>query len=75
MSRYYGRLRGNRGVVTRCGTKSSGIIAELLSKSTAYYFTLQPYDENTDMIEIEVRDIKTRKILHRTPMYFEVPHE
>lgn len=40
MSKYYGYLTGNRGSVTRCGSKKSGINAHLRSWSNDVYASL-----------------------------------
>lgn len=54
MSEFYGRLQGNRGGVTRCGSKSSGITATVESWTSVVRSVMGPTGESTSYAHIRV---------------------
>lgn len=53
MAQFYGRLRGNRGEATRCGSKDSGITVTAESWTTVIR-TMQFHSEGRDKARIAV---------------------
>lgn len=52
MSHFYGYLTGNRGTLTRCGSRTSGINAHLRSWDNDVYVTLKD-EEGKDILVIQ----------------------
>lgn len=59
MSQFYGYLTGNRGTVTRGGSKSSGITAHIRSWNNDVYASLNDND-NKDSLSLTIpKGLKT----------------
>lgn len=54
MSHFYGYIQGNRGEVTRCGTKSSGISALIKSWEHDVRVRLQAGENGEDVLVLKV---------------------
>ena len=54
MSHFYGYLRGNRGVTTRCGSKLSGIQAHLRSWTNDVYAWLSSDEDGNDQLSLDI---------------------
>lgn len=52
MAHFYGYLTGNRGTVTRCGSKKSGITAHLRSWNNDVYISLEADEDGNDKLVI-----------------------
>ncbi len=57
MSAFYGKLHGNRGQTTRCGSKSSGITAQLRSWKRVVDCHLGVDDDGNEVLTVKVSDI------------------
>ena len=60
MANFYGILQGNRGSVTRCGSKKSGVRATIKSRVNSINCWL--YEENDkDRLDISINNISATK--------------
>lgn len=73
MAKFYGKLQGNRGQATRCGTKSSGITTVAASWEGAVEVNIwHNSKEDRDMVEVCMRTWEgccgESKVLYRGPV-------
>jgi len=58
MSHFYGYLKGNRGETHRCGSKGSGMWAEVKSWDSELSVTLHEDGDGKDVYDISVSPIR-----------------
>lgn len=62
MSEYYGWLHGNKGQTHRCGSKGSGINAEVQSWHNNISMSLSQSEEGEDVLTIDYTKTGNRKL-------------
>lgn len=71
MAHFYATIQGNRGEVSRMGTASSGILADIASRSGSVHVELWQHENGKDYATISLRPWKGAgkdKMLYQGPV-------
>lgn len=69
MSTFYGMVHGNRGAVTRCGSKNSGFKVTAQSYDGSVIINLRYNKDNILMVELDTNDSSSMCGSYSTPSF------